>query len=58
MGLASMRRIMERHGGSVHAESVPGEGAVFTLAFPPAAVVVGAQASGSTGEAAAARDPR
>ena len=34
LGLASVRRIMERHGGSVRAESAPGQGATFTLVFP------------------------
>lgn len=33
MGLANVRRIMERHGGSVRGESVMGEGATFTLLF-------------------------
>jgi len=37
MGLANVRRIMERHNGSVRAEGAPGEGAAFTLCFPPAA---------------------
>lgn len=36
MGLANVRRIMERHGGSVHAQSEPGRGATFTLRFPGA----------------------
>lgn len=35
MGLANVRRIMERHGGSVEASSTPGTGAAFTLLFPP-----------------------
>lgn len=34
LGLANVRRIMERHGGSIHAQSAPGEGATFTLVFP------------------------
>jgi signal transduction histidine kinase len=33
MGLANVRRIMERHGGSIRAESSPGEGATFILRF-------------------------
>lgn len=34
MGLANVRRIVERHGGSVRAKGSPGEGATFTLTFP------------------------
>jgi signal transduction histidine kinase len=34
MGLANVRRIMERHGGSVRGHSSPGDGATFTLSFP------------------------
>lgn len=33
MGLANVRRIMERHDGSIRAESVPGAGATFILRF-------------------------
>ncbi|MDB5743184.1 MAG: sensor signal transduction histidine kinase [Polaromonas sp.] len=38
LGLATVRRIVMRHGGAVTAESAPGEGAVFyfTLETPPA----------------------
>lgn len=34
IGLAICKKIMERHGGTISAESTPGEGASFTLALP------------------------
>jgi signal transduction histidine kinase len=34
MGLAVCRRIVERHGGTLRAESVPGQGARFTALLP------------------------
>jgi signal transduction histidine kinase len=34
IGLANVKRIVERHGGSVTAESKPGAGAVFSVTLP------------------------
>ncbi len=34
IGLATCRKICERQGGSIRAESVPGKGSVFILTFP------------------------
>ncbi len=34
IGLAVCRRIVERHGGTIELESVPGEGATFTVHLP------------------------
>jgi signal transduction histidine kinase len=38
MGLASARRIVERHGGRLWAESAPGEGATFHMSLPAGSV--------------------
>jgi two-component system, chemotaxis family, sensor kinase Cph1 len=34
IGLANVRRIVERHGGAVTAHSMPGQGATFTFSIP------------------------
>lgn len=36
IGLATARRIVERHGGDIFAESAPGEGATFGFSLPSA----------------------
>ncbi len=36
IGLAICRRIIERHGGSIHAESVPDSRTTFSFSLPPA----------------------
>mgnify|MGYP000300496510 CR=1 FL=1 len=34
IGLSVCRRIVERHGGVIHAQSIEGEGATFTIKLP------------------------
>ena len=36
VGLASVKRIVERHGGSICAEGVPGQGATIRFTLAPA----------------------
>jgi signal transduction histidine kinase len=49
MGLANVRRIMEKHGGTVRAHSRVGEGAVFTLVLASATEVPPPRTPGSSG---------
>jgi PAS domain S-box-containing protein len=34
IGLASVRRVLSRHGGQIHADATPGQGARFTFTLP------------------------
>ncbi|MGA0606551.1 CHASE2 domain-containing protein [Phenylobacterium sp. VNQ135] len=39
LGLSLVAQVMARHGATIECRSAPGEGATFTLAFPPASAV-------------------
>jgi signal transduction histidine kinase len=36
VGLSIVKRVIERHGGSIRAESIPGRQTTFTFDFGPA----------------------
>lgn len=58
MGLAQVRRIVERHGGSVRAASQAGEGAVFAFTLPAAAATPAVQSASTPTARAEARKLR
>jgi PAS domain S-box-containing protein len=41
IGLATAKRIVDRHGGSIRAESAPGQGATFHFSLPAAPAIAG-----------------
>jgi signal transduction histidine kinase len=43
MGLAICKRIVERHGGTITAQSAPGKGATFVIVFPPESLEGGSE---------------
>ena len=52
LGLYIVRELVEAHGGRIHVESSPGEGAHFTVELPGASAECGAPGEQTQGAAA------
>ncbi len=48
LGLPTVRKIVEVHGGAIHCDSEPGRGTRFSISLPVAAVSIGSKPIGNT----------